>query len=113
MSDILIEQGVIIDKYVGDTIVSFFGAPIVQLDHASRVCASAILIKRKEREMNEMFLREGISKPAEVYELLNFTGDAYSYAPKTGGDMASRVYAGRCALLHQNPSLFPKSEKRF
>jgi class 3 adenylate cyclase len=61
MSDILIEQGGIIDKYVGDAIVSFFGAPSVQPDHASRACASAILMKRREQEMNGMFLCEGIS----------------------------------------------------
>jgi class 3 adenylate cyclase len=61
MSDILMEQDGIIDKYVGDAIVSFFGAPGVQPDHARRACASAILMKRKEREMNEIFLRDGIS----------------------------------------------------
>jgi class 3 adenylate cyclase/ActR/RegA family two-component response regulator len=61
MSDILMGQRGIIDKYVGDAIVSFFGTPCFQPDHASRACASAILMKRKEREMNETFLREGIS----------------------------------------------------
>jgi class 3 adenylate cyclase/CheY-like chemotaxis protein len=61
MSDILMEQRGIIDKYVGDAIVGFFGTPCFQPDHASRACASALLMKRKEREMNEAFLREGIS----------------------------------------------------
>jgi class 3 adenylate cyclase len=61
MSDILMEQGGIIDKYVGDAIVGFFGAPSVQPDHASRACASAILMKRRERKMNQAFLREGIT----------------------------------------------------
>jgi class 3 adenylate cyclase/ActR/RegA family two-component response regulator len=61
MSDILMGQRGIIDKYVGDAIVSFFGTPCFQPDHASRACTSALLIKRKEREMNEVFLREGIS----------------------------------------------------
>jgi class 3 adenylate cyclase len=75
MSDILIEQGGTIDKYVGDAIVSFFGAPSVQPDHASRACASAILMKRNEREMNEMFLREGII-PCSMYSRIGInSGD--------------------------------------
>jgi class 3 adenylate cyclase/ActR/RegA family two-component response regulator len=61
MSDTLMGQGGIIDKYVGDAIVGFFGAPGVQPDHASRACAAAILMKRGEGEMNRAFLREGLS----------------------------------------------------
>jgi class 3 adenylate cyclase len=61
MSDILMAQRGIIDKYVGDAIVGFFGTPCFQPDHASRACASALLMKRREQEMNEAFLREGIS----------------------------------------------------
>jgi class 3 adenylate cyclase/CheY-like chemotaxis protein len=61
MSDILMGQRGIIDKYVGDAIVGFFGTPCFQPDHASRACASALLMKRWEQEMNETFLREGIS----------------------------------------------------
>ncbi|MDR1106638.1 MAG: response regulator [Treponema sp.] len=75
MSDILIEQKGVIDKYVGDAIVSFFGAPHVQADHASRACASAILMKRREREMNGLFLREKII-PCSMYSRIGInSGD--------------------------------------
>jgi class 3 adenylate cyclase/CheY-like chemotaxis protein len=75
MSDILIGQKGVIDKYVGDAIVSFFGAPHIQTDHAARACASAILMKRKEREMNELFMREKII-PCSMYSRIGInSGD--------------------------------------
>jgi adenylate cyclase len=65
----------VIDKYVGDAIVSFFGAPHVQADHASRACASAILMKRKEQEMNDLFMREKII-PCSMYSRIGInSGD--------------------------------------
>jgi class 3 adenylate cyclase len=48
MSDILIEQGGIIDKYAGDTIVSFFGAPSIQPDHASLFAVGLIPLQGGE-----------------------------------------------------------------
>ena len=46
MSDILLEQGGTIDKYEGDAIISFFGAPIDLDDHATR-CVVAALQQQK------------------------------------------------------------------
>ena len=42
MTEIIIEEGGIIDKYIGDAIVAMFGAPIEQPDHAQKACRAAI-----------------------------------------------------------------------
>jgi class 3 adenylate cyclase len=61
LSDIILEHGGTIDKYVGDAIIAFFGAPLEIPDHAMRACATAILMKRKEQEINREFRKSGLS----------------------------------------------------
>ena len=51
------EQGTI-DKYVGDEIVSFFGAPIDDPDHAFHSCAAAIKMREAEEKINKEFYKE-------------------------------------------------------
>ncbi|MCL2320223.1 MAG: adenylate/guanylate cyclase domain-containing protein [Treponema sp.] len=53
MSNVVIDNGGTIDKYEGDAIIAFFGAPVWMEDHASRACRSAILMKKQERELVE------------------------------------------------------------
>ncbi|MFP4267029.1 MAG: CHASE2 domain-containing protein [Spirochaetaceae bacterium] len=60
MSDIIMDQRGTIDKYEGDAIISFFGAPIEYEDHAARACSSAILMKKAEEELNNRFISGGI-----------------------------------------------------
>ncbi len=55
MSDIILDERGTIDKYEGDAIISFFGAPVDFSDHAARACASAIKMKKKEFEINKFF----------------------------------------------------------
>jgi class 3 adenylate cyclase len=59
MSDVILENKGTIDKYEGDAIISFFGAPIELEDHAFRACVSAIIMKRLETELNKKLLQEG------------------------------------------------------
>jgi len=51
MSNVVLANGGTIDKYEGDAIIGFFGAPAWMEDHAARACRSAILMKRREIEM--------------------------------------------------------------
>ena len=51
------EQGTI-DKYVGDEIVSFFGAPIDDPEHAYHACAAAIKMREAEEKINKEFYKE-------------------------------------------------------
>jgi adenylate cyclase len=52
MTNILIDNLGTIDKYEGDAIIAFFGAPTYREDHAVMACRSALAMKVAEREMN-------------------------------------------------------------
>ena len=56
MSEIVLDLRGTIDKYEGDAIICFFGAPIDLPDHPRRACLSAIRMKRAEIELNRHFL---------------------------------------------------------
>jgi len=61
MSNIILDLKGTIDKYEGDAIIAFFGAPVAFADHAARACLSAVRMKKLERHLNEHFLREKLS----------------------------------------------------
>jgi class 3 adenylate cyclase len=46
------EQGGTIDKYIGDAVMAFWGAPERQPDHAERACRAALAIVRAIRDDN-------------------------------------------------------------
>ena len=56
LSDTILRYNGTIDKYIGDAIVSFFGAPIDLPDHAYRACAAAVRMKQAEKLYNEKHL---------------------------------------------------------
>lgn len=66
MSDIVLEQKGTIDKYIGDAIVSFFGAPLDLPDHASRACLAAVRMKEAELALNKEMLAAG-ETPMPIY----------------------------------------------
>jgi adenylate cyclase len=61
MSNIILDQRGTIDKYEGDAIISFFGAPLDFDDHAARACRAAVRMKKMERILNEHFVEEKLS----------------------------------------------------
>ncbi len=52
MTDIVIKYDGTLDKYVGDEIMAFWGAPVPQQDHALRACMAALEMMTKLHEMN-------------------------------------------------------------
>lgn len=75
MSDIILENGGTIDKYEGDAIIAFFGAPIYYEDHAVRACRAAVQMKKAEAELNEEILASG-ECPCEIFTRIGInTGD--------------------------------------
>ncbi|MFQ5444064.1 MAG: CHASE2 domain-containing protein, partial [Nitrospinales bacterium] len=53
MSDILVDHDGTIDKYEGDAIIAFFGAPVNYPDHAKRACLVSLEMQKKLREMRQ------------------------------------------------------------
>jgi adenylate cyclase len=51
MSNVVLDNGGTIDKYEGDAIIGFFGAPVWMENHAIQACRSAIMMKRREKEI--------------------------------------------------------------
>ena len=66
MSDVILDYSGTIDKYIGDAIVSFFGAPMDVPDHAFKACASAVRMKQIEKKLNETRLADG-TLPMPIY----------------------------------------------
>jgi adenylate cyclase len=61
MSNQVLDFQGVIDKYEGDAIIAFFGAPMTMSDHAYRACAAAVKMKQIEEGLNKTFLEEGIA----------------------------------------------------
>jgi adenylate cyclase len=59
MTDIVIEQGGFVDKFVGDEIVAIFGAPISVPDHAVRACETVIRMREELVTMQDDFREMG------------------------------------------------------
>ncbi len=55
MTDIVIKYNGTLDKYVGDEIMAFWGAPVPQDDHAVRACRAALEMMSKLHEMNKVW----------------------------------------------------------
>jgi class 3 adenylate cyclase/CHASE2 domain-containing sensor protein len=69
MSDIVLQNGGTIDKYEGDAIIAFFGAPVYMEDHARMACRSAVLMHKAEAEINREAVERGLIT-AEVMDAL-------------------------------------------
>ena len=59
MTDIIISHGGTIDKYEGDAIMAFYGAPQSYPDHELRACLAAIDMKTRLGEMQEHWRATG------------------------------------------------------
>jgi adenylate cyclase len=53
-----------LDKYIGDAVMAFWGAPVAQADHAARAVATALLMQQSAARLNEDFARRGWPKLA-------------------------------------------------
>ena len=60
MTELILSSGGIIDKYEGDAIMAFWGAPVSQEDHAIRACLAALDNQSRIVELREEFTRMGL-----------------------------------------------------
>ena len=61
MSNIIMLNHGTVDKFIGDAIVAFFGAPVFREEHAVHACLSALAMKKVEAEINSQLMADGIS----------------------------------------------------
>jgi len=57
MTNVLLQSGATIDKYIGDAIMCFWNAPLSSPDHPRRACLAAISMLKALEELNQ---REGM-----------------------------------------------------
>ncbi len=59
MSNIIINQGGTIDKYMGDAIMALFGAPLVQPEHPRMACRAALEMAAILAALNQEWVEQG------------------------------------------------------
>ncbi len=81
MVDIIIGHGGVIDKYIGDAIMAFFGAPVKHEDDAYQALLAALEMQETLREFNKE--QEKAGKPSFI------TGIGINYGVVTVGNIGS------------------------
>ena len=83
MSNIIRDHGGTLDKYIGDAIMAFWGAPVEEPKHAAQACRAAMLMQVKVAELNSVFAERGWPELR--------IGVGLSTGDMTVGDMGSKV----------------------
>jgi adenylate cyclase len=74
MTQMIASQGGTVDKFIGDAIMAFWGAPAPTADHAARACEAAL---RSQRRLAELRAAPDVPGLAKIYARIGIaTGDA-------------------------------------
>jgi adenylate cyclase len=126
MTAIVLEQGGIIDKYIGDGIMAEFGAPLPIPHHADQAVRTALHMQRRLEELRpqwcqqglpELSCRVGINTGTMVIgnigseQVFNYTvtGDAVNVAARLEGankHYQTRVMISEFTYVYLTPNLF-------
>ena len=74
MTDILLDNKGTLDKYIGDAIVAFYGAPAPVDDHEYWACLTAVKMQDRLAELREKWQSEGDRWPEIVHNMQNRIG---------------------------------------
>lgn len=89
MTDTLLKEEGTLDKYEGDAIIAFFGAPMPLPDHATRACGTAIKMQKNLATLRQKWQSEGEKWPKIVHEMRMRVG--INSGPIVTGNMGSTV----------------------
>ena len=87
MTDILMENGCYVDKYIGDAIVGIFNAPVPLEKHALKACVVTQLLQKRLAELRQKWASEGDKWPPVVSRMQMRIGMNTGFA--TVGNMGS------------------------
>jgi len=60
MTEAVLDNGGMLDKYIGDAIMALYNAPLDKEDHVDAACHTALLMVQKLTLLNEEFNKEGL-----------------------------------------------------
>jgi adenylate cyclase len=86
-TDIVLAQGGLLDKYIGDMVVAMFGGLVPLQDHALRACVTSQLVQRRLGELREKWRGEGDKWPELVWRMQSRIG--LNSGPAIVGNMGS------------------------
>ena len=89
MTDVLLENNGTLDKYIGDAIVAFYGAPIEVDDHEMWACRTAIKMQDNLELLRQGWQAEGDRWPEIVHNMQNRIG--ISSGQMVTGNMGSEA----------------------
>ncbi len=89
MTTILLENKGTLDKYIGDAIVAFYGAPVPVEDHEYRACITALRMQERLAELRLKWQSEGDRWPEIVHHMQNRIG--INSGPMVTGNMGSHM----------------------
>lgn len=72
MSNVIMSEGGTVDKYEGDAIMAFFGAPLPQEDHAMRACRTALKMRQALVELTQKWQSDPPLPGGEKKPLIDF-----------------------------------------
>jgi adenylate cyclase len=90
MTDIVFEFQGTLDKYIGDAVMAFWGAPLEQKEHALLGCRASLRMIEEVARLNTVFEKEGLPSIA--------IGIGLSSGPMTIGNMGSDEHFAYTAL---------------
>ncbi len=82
MTDIVLAHGGVVDKYIGDAIMAFWGAPLPRPDHATQAVLAAIGMRRQCEALRPLWLKE--------FNTLVIARAGINTGPAVAGNMGSR-----------------------
>ena len=74
MTQIILNNGGTIDKYIGDAIMAFYGAPVEVKDHEYKAVLSVIQMNKKLEDLRQKWFNEGEKWPNSVKNMQHRIG---------------------------------------
>jgi adenylate cyclase len=62
MVDALLAEGATLDKFIGDSVMAYFGAPLADANHAAHACAAALAMQRAMAQLTERWESQGLRR---------------------------------------------------